>query len=90
MLIARGYEMTADEKRADVVLLNTCSVRDLAEQKALGKMGLLGRLRADKPEWSSVFSAAWRSLAARNSCRELGTSISLWHAEVSQGRGLRG
>ncbi|HZJ17825.1 MAG TPA: tRNA (N6-isopentenyl adenosine(37)-C2)-methylthiotransferase MiaB [Chthoniobacteraceae bacterium] len=50
MLIARGYEMTANEKGADVVLLNTCSVRDLAEQKALGKMGLLGRLRADKPE----------------------------------------
>src|SRR4029434_11270088 len=50
MLIARGYEMTANERGADVVLLNTCSVRDLAEQKALGKMGLLGRLRADKPE----------------------------------------
>ncbi len=50
MLIARGYEMTPAEKEADVVLLNTCSVRDLAEQKALGKMGLLGRLRANKPE----------------------------------------
>jgi tRNA-2-methylthio-N6-dimethylallyladenosine synthase len=50
MLLARGYEMTGDEKQADVVLLNTCSVRDLAEQKALGKMGLLGRLRANKPE----------------------------------------
>ena len=50
MLIARGYEMTGDAAGADVVLLNTCSVRDLAEQKALGKMGLLGRLRANKPE----------------------------------------
>lgn len=50
MLIARGYEMTPDAAGADVVLLNTCSVRDLAEQKALGKMGLLGRLRANKPE----------------------------------------
>jgi tRNA-2-methylthio-N6-dimethylallyladenosine synthase len=50
MLVARGYEMTPSEKEADVVLLNTCSVRDLAEQKALGKMGLLGRLRANKPE----------------------------------------
>lgn len=49
-LVARGYEMTPDEKGADVVLLNTCSVRDMAEQKALGKMGMLGRLRADKPE----------------------------------------
>lgn len=50
MLVARGYEMTSRETEADVVLLNTCSVRDMAEQKALGKMGLLGRLRANKPE----------------------------------------
>jgi tRNA-2-methylthio-N6-dimethylallyladenosine synthase len=50
MLVARGYEMTGHESDADVVLLNTCSVRDMAEQKAMGKMGLLGRLRANKPE----------------------------------------
>ncbi|MEO8353336.1 MAG: tRNA (N6-isopentenyl adenosine(37)-C2)-methylthiotransferase MiaB [Chthoniobacteraceae bacterium] len=49
-LVARGYELTPNEREADVVLLNTCSVRDLAEQKALGKMGLLGRQRAGKPE----------------------------------------
>lgn len=49
-LAARGYEITENEKQADVVLINTCSVRDLAEQKALGKMGMLGRLRARKPE----------------------------------------
>ena len=41
MLIARGFEMTTDEAAADVILLNTCSVRDMAEQKALGKMRLL-------------------------------------------------
>src|SRR4051794_33806268 len=29
-LIARGYEITAEETGADVVLLNTCSVRDMA------------------------------------------------------------
>ena len=49
-LVARGYELTENEKEADVVLINTCSVRDLAEQKALGKMGMLGRLRQNKPE----------------------------------------
>jgi len=49
MLVARGYEMTSDATEADVVLLNTCSVRDLAEQKALGKMGLLGRQRQHRP-----------------------------------------
>jgi tRNA-2-methylthio-N6-dimethylallyladenosine synthase len=49
-LVARGYVLTPNEKEADVVLINTCSVRDLAEQKALGKMGMLARLRASKPE----------------------------------------
>ncbi len=43
-LVARGHVLTKDETEAEVVLLNTCSVRDLAEQKALGKMGMLGAL----------------------------------------------
>jgi len=50
MLVAKGYEMTPLETEADVVLLNTCSVRDMAEQKAIGKMGMMARLRANKPE----------------------------------------
>jgi len=49
MLIARGHEITADAQDADVVLLNTCSVRDLAEQKALGKIGMLGSLSQQRP-----------------------------------------
>src|SRR6201984_3641982 len=49
MLIARGHEITADAENADVVLLNTCSVRDLAEQKALGKIGMLGSLSRQRP-----------------------------------------
>jgi len=48
-LIARGYERVASETEADVVLLNTCSVRDLADQKALGKMGMLGRMAKERP-----------------------------------------
>jgi tRNA-2-methylthio-N6-dimethylallyladenosine synthase len=36
--LARGYSIAASEKAADVILLNTCSVRDQAEQKAIGKM----------------------------------------------------
>ena len=36
-LIEQGHEITDQEENADVVLLNTCSVREKAEQKALGK-----------------------------------------------------
>ncbi|MGZ4985284.1 MAG: tRNA (N6-isopentenyl adenosine(37)-C2)-methylthiotransferase MiaB [Chthoniobacterales bacterium] len=49
-LLARGYEAVANEAEADVVLLNTCSVRDMADQKALGKMGMLGVLAKRRPE----------------------------------------
>ena len=48
-LVAHGYERVAHESEADVVLLNTCSVRDMADQKALGKMGMLGRLAKERP-----------------------------------------
>src|SRR3981189_2552334 len=47
--VKRGYERAASETDADVVLLNTCSVRDMADQKALGKMGMLGRMAKDRP-----------------------------------------
>ena len=48
-LLERGYERASHESEADVVLLNTCSVRDMADQKALGKMGMLGRMAKDRP-----------------------------------------
>jgi tRNA-2-methylthio-N6-dimethylallyladenosine synthase len=48
-LIERGYQRAKTESDADVVLLNTCSVRDMADQKALGKMGMLGRIAAERP-----------------------------------------
>ena len=39
MFVEGGYTPTTDEKDADAILINTCSVRDQAEQKAIGKMG---------------------------------------------------
>jgi tRNA-2-methylthio-N6-dimethylallyladenosine synthase len=49
-LVTRGYERVTNEAEADVVLLNTCSVRDMADQKALGKMGMLGQIAKRRPE----------------------------------------
>jgi tRNA-2-methylthio-N6-dimethylallyladenosine synthase len=48
MFVERGYTMTRLEDEADVVLINTCSVRDQAEQKALGKMGMLRWQRRER------------------------------------------
>ena len=44
-----GYTLTSDEHEADAILVNTCSVRDQAEQKALGKMNKMGKIRRTKP-----------------------------------------
>lgn len=43
-----GYELTEDIKAADCVLVNTCSVRDNAEQRVLGRLADLQTLRRDK------------------------------------------
>ncbi len=49
-LVAKGYTLAPSETTADVVLLNTCSVRDAAEQKAIGKMqNLVAEARRDRP-----------------------------------------
>ncbi|MDX2108673.1 MAG: tRNA (N6-isopentenyl adenosine(37)-C2)-methylthiotransferase MiaB [Verrucomicrobiota bacterium] len=43
MLRDRGYSIVDDEHQADIILLNTCAVRDQAEQKAIGKTGYLAK-----------------------------------------------
>lgn len=51
MLRHRGYAIVDSEETADVVLLNTCSVRDQAEQKALGKAGHLAARKHRDPRF---------------------------------------
>ena len=41
-LMALGYQFTTDRDQADVVLLNTCSVREQAENKVRSRIGLIG------------------------------------------------
>jgi tRNA-2-methylthio-N6-dimethylallyladenosine synthase len=42
-LLKRGLTRIEDENDADLLIFNTCSVRDLAERKVMGKIGQLGR-----------------------------------------------
>jgi len=44
-----GYSVTNDLEAADVIIVNTCSVRAKAEQKAHSFIGRVRRLKADKP-----------------------------------------
>lgn len=45
-----GYSLTKEESEADVILFNTCSVRDQAERKAMGKIGLMVRNLKQNPD----------------------------------------
>ena len=51
MLRARGYRIVPDEDDCDILLLNTCSVRDAAEQKAIGKAGYLQQRKRRQPDF---------------------------------------
>ncbi|MEX2043730.1 MAG: tRNA (N6-isopentenyl adenosine(37)-C2)-methylthiotransferase MiaB [Opitutus sp.] len=51
MLRARGYRIVGDEGDCDILLLNTCSVRDAAEQKAIGKAGYLQQRKTRQPDF---------------------------------------
>lgn len=44
-----GYGQTADSAQADLILLNTCSIRAKAEQKVYGHLGKFKVLKAGKP-----------------------------------------
>ncbi len=47
-----GYDMTDNLDEADAVLLNTCSIRDNAEQKILSRLAFLASLRRKRPKSS--------------------------------------
>ncbi len=51
LLRGRGYRIVPDEDNCDILLLNTCSVRDAAEQKAIGKAGYLSARKKKQPDF---------------------------------------
>jgi tRNA-2-methylthio-N6-dimethylallyladenosine synthase len=50
LLVRHGHAVAAGEADADVIIVNTCSVRGKAEDKALGKLGLLVASKRDYPD----------------------------------------
>ncbi len=48
LLQERGLTETKEEEEADLLLFNTCSIRDLAERKVMGKLGKLGREKRNR------------------------------------------
>lgn len=50
ILLEMGFSETDDEKVADVILLNTCAIRENAENKVFGEIGNLKPLKRERPE----------------------------------------
>lgn len=50
VLFGAGYRQTSDVEEASVVLLNTCSIREKAEQKLRSEVGRLGLVKKRRPE----------------------------------------
>lgn len=46
----QGYEWTDDLEQADLVLFNTCSIREKADQKAMSQIGFLRTVKNDRPK----------------------------------------
>jgi tRNA-2-methylthio-N6-dimethylallyladenosine synthase len=49
MLEAMGYTATEEKQEADVILLNTCAIRENAEDKVFGELGHLKHLKTENP-----------------------------------------
>ncbi|MBO5990995.1 MAG: tRNA (N6-isopentenyl adenosine(37)-C2)-methylthiotransferase MiaB [Lentisphaeria bacterium] len=49
-LVNAGYTIVSREEDADLLVFNTCSVRDAAERKAKGKIGFMRKLKNKNPE----------------------------------------
>lgn len=49
LLIPMGYKKTSDKQTADIIIFNTCCVRENAEQKADGNIGALKTLKKENP-----------------------------------------
>ena len=49
MLKRIGYDFTDDERQADIIILNTCAVRESAEERVYGIIGSMKKLKEEKP-----------------------------------------
>lgn len=49
LLEEMGFTWTDDRREADVILLNTCAIRENAEDKVFGELGHLKSLKTEKP-----------------------------------------
>lgn len=50
ILASQGFELARSPEEADVILVNTCAIREHAEQRVLGRVGELNRIKRERPD----------------------------------------
>lgn len=56
MLGYMGYEKTTEPRKADLLIINTCSIRQLSEDKAYSQIGVWGKWKKNRPNIKIGFS----------------------------------
>jgi tRNA-2-methylthio-N6-dimethylallyladenosine synthase len=59
MLESLGYAEAADQDSADLILFNTCSIRETADSRFIGRLGQAKRLKTENPERIVGVGGCW-------------------------------
>lgn len=83
-LLDLGYEASADYEHADVVVINTCCVRENAEKKILGKIGEMKRLKRENPDMVLCVAGCMARNGARTSKKNILKWTLSWNGSCKQ------
>jgi tRNA-2-methylthio-N6-dimethylallyladenosine synthase len=59
MLESLGYQESADRQSADLILFNTCSIRESADQRFIGHLGEAKRVKSERPDVVVGVGGCW-------------------------------
>ena len=66
MLEHIGYAETKEPKEADMLIINTCSIRQLSEDKAYSAIGVWGKWKKKKPDLKIIFAGCVAQQGGKN------------------------
>lgn len=67
VLEKKGYKLCENEKDADIIVFNTCAIRENAEEHAFGNIGALKQIKRKKPE---LITAVFGCMTQQNGVAE--------------------
>lgn len=59
MLVSLGYQESAQAEDADLLLFNTCSIREAADRRFISQLGVAKRLKKERPERIIGVGGCW-------------------------------